>query len=254
MIWGGEQGKARGGMLHRVWEEGGSAIDLQFGIRSACGGYFPRRSHNDISTILPFSPRPCAEETSPWSMSCCMPVKDDTKSSPPTGDILVPHICGGSCLSPRWIIGGVVGRWGGAQYSTSWLIIPMVPQPAPSSSKTPWSIPPRASPCSPPQITCSSPYISRSRARSLGAPLSWIWMRKTKYLPAGDPTRWSSPLNHFEPPPLQPTHGDDPRGHQRGSILISLTRSALEPLARVGQPWQEILVKVGAMGRYMDSQ
>ena len=124
----------------------------------------------------------------------------------------------------------------------------------PSSSQTSWSIPPRASPCSPPQLTCSSPYISRSRARSLGAPLSWIWMRKTKYLPAGDPTRWSSPLNHCEPPPLQPTHGDDPRGHQRGPSLISLTRSALEPLARVGQPWQEILVKIGAMGRYMDSQ
>ena len=122
MIWGGEQGKARGGMLHRVWEEGGSAIDLQFGIRSACGGYFPRRSHNDISTILPFSPRPCVQETSPWSMSCCMPVKDDTKSSPPTGDILVPHICGGSCLSPRWIIGGVVGMWCGEGSILSFLV------------------------------------------------------------------------------------------------------------------------------------
>jgi hypothetical protein len=38
--WGGEQGEARGGMLQGVLEESGSAIDLQFGIRSACGGYF----------------------------------------------------------------------------------------------------------------------------------------------------------------------------------------------------------------------
>ena len=40
MIWGGEQGEARGGVLQGVLEEGDSAIDLQFGIRSACGGYF----------------------------------------------------------------------------------------------------------------------------------------------------------------------------------------------------------------------
>ena len=52
MIWGGEQGKARGGMIHRVWEEGGSAIDLQFGIRSACGGYFLEGVITIFSTIL----------------------------------------------------------------------------------------------------------------------------------------------------------------------------------------------------------
>ena len=40
VIWGGEQGEARGGVLQGVLEEGDSAIDLQFGIRSACGGYF----------------------------------------------------------------------------------------------------------------------------------------------------------------------------------------------------------------------
>ena len=40
MIWGGEQGEARGGMLKWFWEEGNSAIDLQFGIRSACGSFF----------------------------------------------------------------------------------------------------------------------------------------------------------------------------------------------------------------------
>ena len=82
----------------------------------------PRRSRNDISTILQFSPRPCSEETSPWSMSYCMPVKDDTKSTSPSGDVLVPHICGGSCLSPRWIIGGVVGMWCGEGSIPSFLV------------------------------------------------------------------------------------------------------------------------------------
>ena len=94
-------------------------------------------------------------------------------------------------------------------------------------------------------------YIAKPRPLSrCSAELGWV--RKTKFLPAGDPTRWGSLLDHYEPPPFQPTQGDDPRVHQRGSFLISLTRSAREPLARVGQPWQEILVKVGVMGRSMN--
>ena len=52
VIWGGEQGEARGGVLQGVLEEGGSAIDLQFGIRSACGGYFLEGVITIFSTIL----------------------------------------------------------------------------------------------------------------------------------------------------------------------------------------------------------